>query len=65
MGNLSPSGEALFGSLIADKNAPFAAPFRPSPRGPDFNPKFGQSSDVISSQKWGHFGDTCVARDFS
>ena len=30
---------------------PFSAPFRKPPRGPDFYPKFGQSSDAISSRK--------------
>ena len=47
--DLPPSGETLFRTLIAAKNAPFSASFRPSPRGPDFYPKFGQSSAAISS----------------
>ena len=51
MGNLSPSGEAIFRTLIAANYAPFSASFRPSPSGPDFYPKFGQSQAVISSQK--------------
>ena len=50
MGNLSKSGEALFGTLIAAKGPPFAASFRPSARGPDFYPKFGQSPAAIGSE---------------
>ena len=64
MGNLSQSGDALFGTLIAAKDAPFLASFRPSARCPYFYPKFGQSSAAIGSGKWGHFGDTWIARDF-
>ena len=64
MDNLSPSGEALFGTLIAAKNAPFSAPFRLPRSGPDFYPKFGQPPALISSHKRGHFGDTWIAQDF-
>ena len=64
MGDLSQSGEALFGTLIADKDSTFSASPRPSTHCPYFYPKFGQSSDAIGSGKWGHFGDTWVARDF-
>ena len=64
MGNLSPSGETLFRTLTVAKNAPFSVSPMPSSRRPDFYPKFGQSPAVISSQKWGHFGDTWIALDF-
>ena len=64
MDNISPSAETLFRTLIAAKDAPFSAPFRPSPRCPDFYPEFGQSPDAISSQKRCHFGDTWISRDF-
>ena len=50
MRNLSPSGGALFRTLIEAKNAPFSESPRPSSRCHDFYPKFGQSSAVISSQ---------------
>ena len=60
----SPDKMALFRTLIAAKDSPFSAPFRPSPRRTDFYPEFGQSSDVISSQKLGHFGDTWADHAF-
>ena len=64
MGNLPPSGETLFRTLIAAKNSPFSVSFPPSSSGPDFYPKWGQSSAAISSQKRGHFGDTWTGREF-
>ena len=64
LGNLSPSVETLFRTLIGGKNAPFPAPLRPSSRGPDFYPKFGRSPSAISSKERGHFGDTWITRDF-
>ena len=51
MGDLPPSGEILFLTLIEDKDATFSASFRPSPRGPDFYPKFGQYPAAISPGK--------------
>ena len=64
MGNPPSSGDALFRTLIAAKNARFPESFQPPAIGPDFYPKFGQSLAVIWWRKWGHFGDTWVARDF-
>ena len=63
MANLSLSADTLFRALTEDRDSPFPAPFRSSFRGPDVYPEFGRPSDVISSQKRGHFGDTWISRD--
>ena len=63
LGNLSPSGEALFGTLIAAKNSPFSASFRRSAAALIFTQNL-DNSQLRLDRKMGHFGDTWIARHF-
>ena len=62
MDNLSPSGVALFGTLIEAKNAPF----RNHSGHPPAALIFTQNSDnpqMRLARKKGHYGDTWISQD--
>ena len=61
LGNLSPSGESLFGALIAAKNAPFSASFRQSRL--IFTQNLTNPQMRLDPNKRGHFGDTWISQD--
>ena len=64
MGDLSPSGATLFRALIADKNAPFSATFRPPPAALIFTQHLGNPQMRLARKKGCHLGDTWIAHDF-